>query len=264
MATGFYIGVDGKARKVKGGYIGVDGKARKIKKGYIGDENGIARLCWSGIDPVFANNSWEEIAVACQNGNIPDSWRVGDQKTMAIGGTNYVIDIIGKNHDDYADGSGKAPLTFQLHECYSNPQPMHISANNSGGWSSSYFRINIIQSYLNSLPLEVKSNIKEVNKLTSSGYGSSDIVTTVDKLFLLSEIEVLGAVTYSKPGEGNQYEYYEAENTLKKKIATNYAAWWLRSPSGNRTDSFCHITSAGGLNYTVANESLGVSFAFCF
>ena len=44
--SGVYIGVDGKARKVKGGYIGIDGKARKIKKGYIGDENGVARLCY--------------------------------------------------------------------------------------------------------------------------------------------------------------------------------------------------------------------------
>lgn len=30
---------------MSGFYIGVDGKARKIKKGYIGDENGVARLC---------------------------------------------------------------------------------------------------------------------------------------------------------------------------------------------------------------------------
>lgn len=44
--SGFYIGVDGKARKVKGGYIGIDGVARKIKKGYIGDANGVARLCY--------------------------------------------------------------------------------------------------------------------------------------------------------------------------------------------------------------------------
>lgn len=44
---GFYIGVDGKARKVKKVYIGVDGVARKVKKAYIGDENGKARLCWT-------------------------------------------------------------------------------------------------------------------------------------------------------------------------------------------------------------------------
>ena len=49
MAKGAYIGVDGKARKIKKGYIGVDGKARKIKKAYIGI-GGVARPCWfSGL-----------------------------------------------------------------------------------------------------------------------------------------------------------------------------------------------------------------------
>lgn len=47
MAKGMYLGVSGKAQKVKKAYIGVDGKARKIKKMYIGDANGKARLCWS-------------------------------------------------------------------------------------------------------------------------------------------------------------------------------------------------------------------------
>ena len=47
MAKKAYIGVDGKARKIKKGYVGVDGKARKIKKAYIGI-GGVARPCWSG------------------------------------------------------------------------------------------------------------------------------------------------------------------------------------------------------------------------
>lgn len=46
MAKGIYVGVDGKARKVKKAYVGVDSKARKIKKGYIG-VGGIARQFFS-------------------------------------------------------------------------------------------------------------------------------------------------------------------------------------------------------------------------
>ena len=42
MAKKAFIGVDGKARKVKKGYIGVDNKARKVKKAYIG-VGGVAR-----------------------------------------------------------------------------------------------------------------------------------------------------------------------------------------------------------------------------
>jgi len=132
MSTGFYIGSDGKARKAKGVFIGIDGKARKGKKGYIGDENGVARLCWTAFeaDPVFANNSWENIALACQLGAVPETWAVGDEKEITIDGWEYTVNIIGKDHDDYADGSGKAPLTFQLyHLC--NVLAMNSTDTNS-------------------------------------------------------------------------------------------------------------------------------------
>jgi hypothetical protein len=53
MAKGAYIGVGGVAHKIKKGYIGVGGIARKIKKAYVGDENGVARLAWSGRDLIW-------------------------------------------------------------------------------------------------------------------------------------------------------------------------------------------------------------------
>lgn len=46
MAKGGYVGVGGKARKLKKGYIGVGGIARKLKKGYIGVD-GIARATYT-------------------------------------------------------------------------------------------------------------------------------------------------------------------------------------------------------------------------
>lgn len=46
---GPYLGVDGKARKVKKIFYGIDGKARKVRKGYIGDENGKAQLWFEGL-----------------------------------------------------------------------------------------------------------------------------------------------------------------------------------------------------------------------
>ncbi len=47
MAKGLYVGVAGKARKVKKIYVGIGGKARRVKKGYVG-VGGKARLFWSG------------------------------------------------------------------------------------------------------------------------------------------------------------------------------------------------------------------------
>lgn len=59
MATGIYVGVGGKARKVKSLYVGVDGKARKVTKGYIGVD-GKARLFYAaeeiGKQWIFTSN----------------------------------------------------------------------------------------------------------------------------------------------------------------------------------------------------------------
>lgn len=45
-----YIGdSNSKARKIKSAFVGIDGKARKIKKIYVGDSNGKARLAWQSI-----------------------------------------------------------------------------------------------------------------------------------------------------------------------------------------------------------------------
>ena len=261
--SGFYIGVDGKARKIKGGYIGVDGKARKIKKGYIG-VNGVARLCWSDVDPVFENNSWEEIAVACQNGNIPDSWDVGDQKTMEIGGVNYAIDIIGKNHDDYADGSGKAPLTFQLHDCYNTRYNMNNSNSNSGGWRDSVMRNTHLPNIFNLMPSEVRNLIKEVVKRTGLGNSSSTINVTNDKLFLLSEPEVYGSATYSQLDEGTQYAYYVNGGSKIKHVSGTVNSWWERSPMRASAAGFCEVYSTSYTSTNYASNPNGVSFAFCF
>lgn len=48
MATGIYVGIGGKARKVSKAYVGVGGVAHTIKKGYVGDSNGKARLFFNG------------------------------------------------------------------------------------------------------------------------------------------------------------------------------------------------------------------------
>lgn len=226
----------------------------------------IREICgWKSYDPVFANNTWADIIDACRKNRVPDTWLVGNSKTMAINGTNYQIDIIGKNHDNYANGVGKAPLTFQLHDCYTTGYKMNSSASNSGGWNSSYMRVTCLPTiFLPWLPAEVQSAIKEVNKRTSAGDKSTNIVTTADKLFLLSEIEIQGSCSYSAAGEGTQYEYYKAGNSKVKYTGGTSTAWWTRSPPTTSVYSFCSVKANGGMDYVTANTITAVSFAFCF
>ena len=211
----------------------------------------------------FADNTWEQIIAACQEKIIPTTWKVGDQKAMTIGGTDYLIDIIGINHDTYTAG-GKAPLTFQLHDCYADKKAMNSSNTNSGGWTSCAMRQTHLPAILSQMPAEVQNGIREVNKLTSAGSQSATINTTADKLFLLSEIEIFGSVSYSKSGEGTQYDYYKAGNSKVKNRNGSAAIWWERSPYASNSTRFCLVYSYGDANSTGAAFAAGVAFGFCF
>ena len=216
-------------------------------------------------DPVFENNSWEKIIAYCQRGTVPEEWKVGDQKAMTINGTEYLIDIIGKDHDDYADGSGKAPLTFQMHGCYGTAYVMGTS--NPYTWTNCTMRTSTLVSILGLMPTEVQNAIREVNKLTAAAYNDSSMATTADKLFLLSLVEVTGkkssgnANTHS--GEGSQYAYY-ANGGAVIKTGGSSSGWWVRSPA-TVNDYMVTLMQTNGV---AINEGRGnsrdISPAFCF
>lgn len=219
---------------------------------------------FTGIKPSyeanFSDNTWEQIIAICQKKVVPSTWKIGDQKAMTIGSTDYLVDIIGINHDDYSDGSGKAPFTFQLHDCYGELKNMNSSRTNNGGWTSCVMRQTHLPAILSKMPTEVRNNIREVNKLTSAGNQSATINTTADKLFLLSEIEIFGSVSHSKSGEGTQYDYYKAGNSRAKDGADS---WWERGPNGNDSTHFCFVLR-GNASSSNANYATGVAFGFCF
>lgn len=220
-------------------------------------------------DATFENNSWATIIGMCQAGTVPDTWVVGNSKIMTINGTDYQIDIIGKNHDDYADGSGKAPLTFQMHDCYKTTYDMNVTNTNAGGWKNSAMRTTHLPSILTLMPTEVQHGIREVNKKTSVGsIGDMDvhtIETVSDKLFLLSEIEIFGSTPNSATGEGTQYDYYKTDSSKIKYRNGSAAPWWDRSPYITDSRWFCRVTDAGEAFYQHANGfPQSVAFAFCF
>ena len=257
--------VNGTVYEVKGGKCLINGTGYDIQKGktLIGG-TGYDITFAQQYDPVFANNTWKQIIDACHNNAVPDTWNVADNKPMTINGVDYQIDIIGKNHDDYSDGSGKAPLTFQMHDCYADKKGMNNSPTNSGGWTSCAMRSTHLPAILALMPTEVQNGIREVNKMTSAGSQSATINTTADKLFLLSEIEIFGSASYSKSGEGTQYDYYKAGNSKVKNYSGSANPWWERSPNGSVSTYFCRVYSYGNANYGGANNAYGVAFGFCF
>ena len=195
---------------------------------------------------------------------------IGDQVTLALNGTNYTFDVIGFNHDTLTTASaygsntatGKAGITFQMHDLLATNYDMNSANTNNGGWKNSTMR-NRMSTFLSQLPSDLQSAIKAVNKLVSVGNNTSTIETVSDKLFLLSEVEIFGSATYSFAGEGSQYAWYKAGNTKVKKVNGSAGLWWERSPRRGDNYSFCCVYSGGNSNYGAAANNRGVSFGFC-
>lgn len=249
--------IGGTAYEVKAGKCLINGTAYAIQKGRtLINGTGYDIALASLYDLVFANNEWADIIAACHAGAVPDTWAVGDYKDMTIDGLSYRVDIIGKNHDAYLDGTA-APLTFQLHDCYETRYSMQVPTSNQRYWENCQMRKTHLPAILNLLPDEIQTGIRAVNKTT---YG----MRATDKLFLLSESEVFGSNQYSADGEGAQYAYYAAGNSRIKKVNGSAYDWWLRSPCIEDVDSYCIVSSGGYRSYKASNYSVGVSFAFCF
>lgn len=143
------------------------------------------------LDVDFATASWAEIAAIAERGEASEYFAIGDTKdfTFTDSASNttqtVTVKIIGFDHDDLSDGSGKAGITLA---CVKTPSFTAIWAsylNSFTHYSSSDINSKATSMY-NSLPAELKSVIKQVVKMCDSGIASSNTGTTTANYYLWS------------------------------------------------------------------------------
>ena len=207
-------------------------------------------------------------AIAGSGEDLSLFFEVGDQKQLTfdaavLGSTSVSVEIIGMRHDDLTIG-GKAQISFCMVDCFNNMQSMNASNTNAGSWGGCALRATLRGTVYDALPADLRAIIKEVNKPTSAGSQSATITATADNLFLLSEIEIFGAGSYSFPGEGAQYSRFSTAASRIKKVGGAAAIWWERSPSSSYSTAFCAVNTAGAATSgDVASDSRGVACGFC-
>ena len=132
----------------------------------------------------FANGSWEDIMDVVNSGKAATTFKAGDTRAITLtDGTAQTLYILGFDHDDLADGSGKAKMTIG---CTTLPYNITVPNGNTsanGGWKS-------VSSSMKStlkpqLPSEIRSSVKAVSKLCD-GITVSDLSTVSFELFPLS------------------------------------------------------------------------------
>lgn len=219
------------------------------------------------------NTSWADIRTISRAGLASTYWSIGDQKTISISGTTYLVDIIGFDHDTPTDvstyGRNKAGITFQLHDLFFEYYQMNSSNSNEGGWNGSLMRNETMTNELfDNLAADLRNVIVPVDKYTGvGGASSSGTQVSSDNLFLLAEREVFEAKKYCIWDEHSalaQYEYYKnGGSKIKQHIDNGATEWWLRSPRSGYIFYFCSVDESGNADRDSANIYIGVSFAFC-
>ena len=186
--------------------------------------------------------------------------------------------IIGINHDDLADGSGKAGLTF-LTTSTTISSRMNATDTNAGGWEKSELRTKMNSGEIwNLMPSDFQSKVKSVKKLTNNvGGGSANknaaVTATSDKLFLLSHSEIVPTSYWASSypwtsSEGTQYEVFKGKVT-DDNSANNCLKiggdWWERSAHPLTYDNFLYVNSSGNPAFgDFAATSDCVCPAWCF
>ena len=222
------------------------------------------------INIPLSEASWQQIAQNAETGQANTIWNVGDEITFNLkDGNPLTMQIIGFNHDDLSDGSGKAGITFGMKNLYYSTYSMNSTSTSVGGWDECLMRTSTMQEMFNNLPDELQSVIKLVNKRANDGNQSTDIVTSQDKLWLYSQVELNGTTDSGYKDEGTQYEYWVSHNANSDRIknlnngtgSTNI--YWLRSPI-TVISNFYNIDSDGSVGgYGGAGSSYGLCFCFC-
>lgn len=225
--------------------------------------SGVSSDCPNGHDRA----GWQQWAEDSLNS---DANNKGTMSLVDTKGQNRTISIrlIGINHDDRADGKGKAGLTFQATGSYTD-HAMNSSTTNSGGWRDSDMR-----QWLNTTVLDsnesVKNNVTPVVKMTNNdGYvsgvdnnneaGSTAPTGTVDKIWLASPVEmdmpsVSGSVSTgesvknARPSGGDfQYSYSCYWNGYNDYDLAGkpYEYWSKNATSGQKYKELFTISSGG-------------------
>jgi len=220
----------------------------------------------------FALDSWETISkisalIAAGEDNI--WYEVGDEKDIELSTEETItVLILGFNHDDLSDGIGKAGISIGMKDLLTSAYNMNTTATNIGGWDESNLRGILNTTIFATLPNELQSVIKAVDKKTSAGNQGNTLLTSEDKLWLYSFQEIFAQAVTVLAGEGAQYEYWKTRETSADRIkypsgSKTASNWWLRSPSSSSAVNFRGIDNGGYTTNYGAQNTAGVCFGFC-
>lgn len=178
--------------------------------------------------------------------------------------------IIGIRHDEKADGTGKASLTFSFSDpvgnaCYND------TLSDYGGWGESALRERIIaQDLIPLVPMSIRNGtcfVLKVSNNVGAMHQEQPLTGLEERFFILSSVEYCGKDAVIAAGgtkedvnQGTQYQLY-------KEIGSNLGfnePIWTRTPSCLDSELAWAISSSGTPEGLSQVQEHAILLAFCF
>lgn len=224
------------------------------------------------INPVFADNTWQQLAVAFSLGLHRTYWPITSGSTVSKQATltdgtvvNLRLADSTANRYEFSDNSGYSQAVLEFDVCIPTQYRMNATGTNAGGWPASEMSSQTMGIVYNMLPNDLKPLVKQVKVPSSAGDRSGTIVYADNYCFLPSASELYPYSTYNSVAfnEGAIYQYYSNTNNsakIKQRSGTN-TSWYLRSPYLGASNYYCLVTEAGAVygNIIYPTQPLGVS-----
>lgn len=226
-------------------------------------------------DPILANNTWEQINDVANEGIAASVWEIGDEHSFIVNSENHIVNIIGFNHDDLSDGTGKAAVSFGMKDLMNN---LYEHAFTGDNYTDTKLYKLISTTLYSTIDQSLQPYILQVNKKSGieCNFGwKRGPYTHAMKVFAFADTEI-GGSSYQMfpddyPGDGPMYTYYStAANRIKQRNGTN-ASYWLRSQcvytrGVDNQYAAEYITAYGHIEYETNSygpDEYGVCFGFC-
>lgn len=169
----------------------------------------------------FAGASWADIEAICEAGEAASTFKVGQTRDVVINDATVTLIIVGFDHDNLTDGTGKASMTVMA------MTPSVATFAPATSWAT--FANSLKNTLKSTLPSELQALIKPVTKKCANWLAYPDvkgeeIVDVSFEIFppSMSELQIKAHTTrrYTDsdwqddfPDLGETYEYFDNSDT---------------------------------------------------
>ena len=209
------------------------------------------------LDLGFRTDTWAGIKKIIDAGKAAEYITNGDRFEVELT-TNETL-IFEANVNTY----GLGEVDFIPTYCMAVTKQHHTSNTNAGGWNSSDIRDYLNNTFLLTLPDDLQAVISAKPVKATIGGQSNTLQTAEDKIWIPTEKEVFGQITYSGSSENSVNNMYPIFTDAASRVRTqgaNGAAVlvWLASPNIGNSTHFCTVNTSGAPRDYYASNSYGV------